>query len=103
MSTTNTELDLRLGEEKEPKVGEERVEPQLLGKEEDGTVKEERTKGHEGGAHREPLESNTRKDSDDKGSTEEAGATAPLPQFKFAKPKAVSSKRQMRGKLRVER
>lgn len=65
----------------------------------DETVMEERVEGHEGGRHTEPLDNNTRKDSDDKGRTEEAGSATTMPQFKFAKPKPVCSKRQMRGKL----
>ncbi|XP_050715924.1 protein ELYS-like isoform X49 [Eriocheir sinensis] len=97
ITTKATELDLGLREEEELNIGEERVKSQLLDKEEDRTVMEEGTDRHEGGSHREPLENGSRKDSDCKGSTEEAGATTPMPQFKFAKPKPVSSKRQMRA------
>lgn len=79
-------------------MGEKSVKSQLLDEEENETVMEERIKEHEGGRNRELLENETRKDSDGKGKTEEMGAATSMPQFKFAKPKAVSGKRQMRGK-----
>lgn len=101
-TTTTTKLDSGLRDEKGEKVDEERQKPQLLGKDEDETVMEERMEGNEGGKDRELLVNNSARDSDGKGSTEEAGTSTTMPQFKFAMPKAVSKKRQMRGKFLVK-
>lgn len=94
-SVTTTELAIGLREEEGRKVDEERLKPQLSGKEEDETVMEERT---EGDKHNLSV-NNSATDSGGKGSTEDAGASVSMPQFKFAKPKAVNKKRQMRGKF----
>lgn len=92
-SDTTTHLVLDSGEEGQ--VGGEK----LSGEEAQGSVSEEGYKLHKGKVTETVLEGKLEMESDVKDRLEEApAATATTPpQFKFAKPKAVSSKRQIRA------